>query len=504
MTKSAKIPAGDREFLGLVSRAAFVNPFGEERTDLDRQIAGRVGGVTRTEVVRRVAERVFQRVESLEASGNAHLGVYSGDDHVLMRNVFLFEGFYRFAEAFDRLIQEQLRSGASPCDVEFAPETLSLLRKRGFSEADSVRAFGLFYQLRRAFYFIDRALIGTCPAMKTLRRRLWNNVFTRNIEWYGLYLWDRMEDFSTFLLGETGTGKGQAAAAIGRSGFIPFDEHKRCFVESFTRNFISINLSQYPENLIESELFGYKKGAFTGAIQDHKGVFSLCTSHGSIFLDEVGEVAEPIQIKLLQVLQERTFSEVGSHEKLPFRGRVIAATNQNLKHLRRHGHLRGDFFYRLCSDIIKMPTLRERLSEHPGELDVLIHHLVTRMAGRDLPEVVREVRDTLRRDLPRDYPWPGNVREMEQAVRQVLLAEHYWGDPWAPGMPAERDLLGELDEGKLDAQGLMSIYCHKLYARHGSYEEVARRLKLDWRTVKKHVVAATGDSSRKSLPHPAF
>src|SRR5213594_4209634 len=100
------------------------------------------------------------------------------------------------------------------------------------------------------------------------------------------------------------------------------------------RGFIALNLSQYPETLIESELFGHKKGAFTGAIEAHDGLFTRCSSYGAIFLDEIGEVSAPVQIKLLQVLQERTFSPVGSHEKLKFRGRVIAATNKPLEHLR--------------------------------------------------------------------------------------------------------------------------------------------------------------------------
>jgi transcriptional regulator with PAS, ATPase and Fis domain len=99
-------------------------------------------------------------------------------------------------------------------------------------------------------------------------------------------------------------------------------------------------------------LFGHKRGAFTGAIDAHEGVFSRCSAHGAIFLDEIGDVSRPVQIKLLQVLQERTFSPVGSREKLRFRGRVIAATHQPLDDLRDRKIFRDDFFYRLCSDVI--------------------------------------------------------------------------------------------------------------------------------------------------------
>src|SRR5204862_3927116 len=162
---------------------------------------------------------------------------------------------------------------------------------------------------------------------------------------------------------ETGTGKGSAAAAIGRSLFSPYAAGERRFLANFTDTFIAINLSQFPETLIESELFGHRKGSFTGAIDHHQGVFERCSAHGALFLDEIGEVGVPVQIKLLQVLQERTFTPLGGREKKRFSGRVIAATNRALTELRRAGRFRDDLYYRLCSDVIRVPTLRERLHE---------------------------------------------------------------------------------------------------------------------------------------------
>jgi DNA-binding NtrC family response regulator len=292
-----------------------------------------------------------------------------------------------------------------------------------------------------------------------------------------------MEDFSTMLLGETGTGKGTAAAAIGRSGYIPFDEKRGQFAESFTRTFVALNLSQFPETLIESELFGHRKGAFTGAVEAHEGVFARCSPFGAIFLDEIGEMSVPVQIKLLQVLQERTFTPVGSHEKQRFRGRVIAATNKPLDRLRSTGQFRDDFFYRLCSDIITVPPLRQRIAEEPAELDDLIGLIVTRLTGEAAPELVGAVRGA----VDKHYPWPGNVRELEQAVRRILLTRQYRGDHRATAPDLCSRLQAGLADGSLDADQLLAGYCALLHQRHHNYEEVARRTNLDRRTAKAYV-----------------
>jgi transcriptional regulator with GAF, ATPase, and Fis domain len=276
--------------------------------------------------------------------------------------------------------------------------------------------------------------------------------------------------------------------AIGRSGFIPFNERKKTFVESFTRSFVSLNLSQYPENLIESELFGHRRGAFTGAVDDYQGIFDRCSPHGAIFLDEIGEVSIPVQIKLLRVLQDRVFLPVGSHREHRFQGRVIAATNRPIETLRREGRMRDDFYYRLCSDIITVPPLRQRIAEDPAELDDLIALLVERMLGSRMPDIMQMVCETVTRDLGKGYPWPGNVRELEQCVRGILLNRHYRGTPSESATPdLVPELIAGIEDGRIKAQRLLAGYCFLLYRRCGTYEAAARRCGLDRRTVRKYV-----------------
>jgi transcriptional regulator with PAS, ATPase and Fis domain len=296
-----------------------------------------------------------------------------------------------------------------------------------------------------------------------------------------------MEDFSTMILGPTGAGKGTAAAAIGRSGYIPFDPKKNSFVENFTSAFVSINLSQYSETLIESELFGHKKGAFTGAIENYQGVFDRCSPYGAILLDEIGEVSRPIQIKLLQVLQERYFMPVGDHTRRRFRGRVIAATNRPLAQLRERRFLRDDFFYRLCSDIIIVPSLSRRIAEDFNELKVMIDLTVQRILGKSSPDQVNGLHLQIIDQLGKDYPWPGNVRELEQCVRRLLVSNRYTPFQPAVNLGLDKHLQEGIAKGTIDAQSLISGYCYLLYQRHGTYEAVAKRVQFDRRTAKKHI-----------------
>jgi DNA-binding NtrC family response regulator len=491
----ARIPSlgpSERERFDLVARAAFANPFSEERDELDYRI---IGERCAPEIaLERLLGTVSDLARELMNRGRGRLDQFTPSDRPLVEIVLLFDAFHRFILPLDEHIEAQETGGEEPIPAPFARPLLGLLGERGFPPAMARRHLELFFQLRRAFHFIQRRLVGHAPCMRRLRMHLWNNVFSHDLAAYDAYLQPRMEDFSTMLLGETGSGKGAAAAAIGRSGYIPFDEKRGRFVESFTHAFTAINLSQYPETLIESELFGHKKGAFTGAIESHRGVFSRCSPHGVLFLDEIAEIGVPVQVKLLKVLEDRRFTPLGSHAVERFGGRVIVATNRPLAALRQSGAFRDELFYRVSSDIIHFPPLRERIAEEPAELEALVLNAVRMMTGEAEAKVGDRVAEAIRDGVGRAYDWPGNVREVEQAVRSVLLTGRYEGDPAADdgAHGGDEALVRRMAEGTFDADGLLSEYAALLHRRHGTYEEVARRMKLDRRTVKKYLTGRPG------------
>src|SRR5881396_2525220 len=480
----ARLAAADREFFAALADVVFGNPFTPQRAELIlRLVPGTsLGDLTRDrEALPRVVAPRLQRLQ------DQHLG---DEEQRLVEAARWYVCYHRAVPQIDALIERQAQQVGASLAVPFADEVIAELLRGGLSEERALRIFAFFFQLRRAFYFIHRSLAGECESMRKLREALWNNVFTHDMRGYEAGLWNRMEDFSTLLLGETGTGKGSAAAAIGCSQFIPYLPGERRFAANFAESFIAINLSQFPETLIESELFGHRKGAFTGAIDHHAGVFERCSAHGALFLDEIGEVAIPVQIKLLQVLQERTFTPLGGHEKKRFSGRVIAATNRPLGQLRRDGRFRTDFFYRLCSDVIEVPTLRQRIAEAAGELELLVRLLVGRIAGTEDSDLVAEVLEALESGLPRGYSWPGNVRELEQAVRRILITGRYAADLAPAGPDEETALVEKVRSGELAAAELLARYCAMLYRRLGTYAEVAKRTRLDPRTTRKYVEGA--------------
>ncbi len=475
----------EREQLRKIRDAIFANPFGSERLAIDLSVTGLSASSPIPVITAKLTEDVKALIDRIATRQNKTRKPFNDTDRQLFAFGALFYVFHLYVPNFDQHIRKQVQQDGTCCQVPFSRDTLSLLSSYGFSDELCLRYFALFFQMRRAYYFISK-IIGKSACVQQLRRSLWHNIFTSEIQLYEQYLWNRMDDFSTMLLGRTGTGKGMAAAAIGRSGYIPFDPKQGKFTESFTQAFVSINLSQFPEQIIESELFGHQKGAFTGAVEQHQGVFSRCSPCGAIFLDEIGDVSLPVQVKLLRVLQERTFTPVGSHQIRKFPGRVIAATNQSLEKLRSEGLFRDDFYYRLCSDVIEVPSLRMRLDQNPGELEELLDVVLLRIFGRKPEELADKVLQYIHDHQPPNYSWPGNIRELEQCTRQIILNNRYRWQRIIPATEVEQISLG-CSQASFSARELLSLYCRLLYKKHGSYEAVGRISRLDRRTVKKYI-----------------
>jgi len=212
-------------------------------------------------------------------------------------------------------------------------------------------------------------------------------------------------DATVLLLGESGTGKEVLARALHQMS------------PRSSKKFVAINCAAIPENLLESELFGYEKGAFTGANKQTRGKIEFADG-GTFFLDEVGDLPSSLQAKILRFLQERVLERIGGREEIAVDVRIVCATHQNLKKLIEEGRFREDLFYRLSEIVFTIPPLRER----PGDAVLLaqvLMHKFSRQQGRSLlgfkPDALEAIES---------YAWPGNVREMENYIkRAVIMAE---------------------------------------------------------------------------------
>ncbi|MDR3554942.1 MAG: sigma-54 dependent transcriptional regulator [Syntrophobacteraceae bacterium] len=207
---------------------------------------------------------------------------------------------------------------------------------------------------------------------------------------------------TVLITGDSGTGKELIARAIHYNS------------PRINQPFISVNCGALPETLLESELFGHEKGAFSGAVSQRKGRFELA-HEGTLFLDEISEMSPPLQVKLLRILQEMEFERVGGSHTLKVDVRVVAASNRNLKEESANGRFRSDLYYRLNVVHVHLPSLRERKDDLP----LLVNHFLAKYAKEALRESVSLSSGAMKRIL--DYHWPGNVRELENAIERAMI-----------------------------------------------------------------------------------
>ena len=502
-TKPLFLPS-ERALAEAVQGLGCCNPFLPDRIEWERRALGadfRAEGAEWNRLTPTAAahpnlvlieRRVFDLVERTTAGWPA-AGKVPKSDARLFTDLVLFSLYLRHSAHFDAVIHASLAgTGAATRRLgfyaDFSHEVGRCLRLPGLdilSESAPEHLFACLFQVRRAFHHIHRSLVGGSPALARLRGAIWESVFTRDLALYRRVFWARMHDFTTLISGPSGTGKELVARAISLSRYIPFDPKRSAFTSDFVESFYPLNLSALSPTLVESELFGHRKGAFTGALQDHAGWLETCPPEGTVFLDEIGEVAPALQVKLLRVLQARTFQRLGETQVRTFHGKIIAATNRDLTAEIRAGRFREDFYYRLCSDQIRTPALAEQLREAPEELEPLVDYVLRQHLGAvDAPELVAGVGHWIRRHLGAGYAWPGNVRELEQCVRNLILRGSYT-PAGVLATPPPDDWNALLAPGKLTAGELLARYTRHVHTQAGgNVEETARRLNVDRRTVK--------------------
>jgi DNA-binding NtrC family response regulator len=315
---------------------------------------------------------------------------------------------------------------------------------------------------RQVDQIYDSGMIGQCDAMMDICEVL-----------------QRVAPMPTTVLleGESGTGKELAARALHR-----WSKRKGSFVP--------INCGAISPELMESELFGHTKGAFTGAQQSREGLFTYADG-GTLFLDEIGEMPLPMQVHLLRVLEEKAIRPVGSNRETPVDVRVIAATNRNLSKEVEQGNFREDLFYRINVVSIRMPALRERMDDLPA----LVQHFATSIAkdlGVPLPDITDDDLDALRA-----YDWPGNIRELKNIIERCLLLKRspmQCIDPQAFKSMGSESAAGDTSQRLEDVekQHILKV----LEEEAGNKSAAARRLGVSRKTLErkvKHWNESSGD-----------
>ena len=322
---------------------------------------------------------------------------------------------------FDLIISDIKMPGVSGIELlrfvrEHAPETMMIMITAFSTSEDAVEAMklGAFDYITKPFRNDEIRLIvrnalerrALRQENQTLRQELSQRYSFANMvgksapmqQVYELISKVAPSRANVLVTGESGTGKELVAKAI------HFNSSRREYP------FVPVNCGAIPETLLESELFGHEKGAFTGASGQKAGLFEVA-NNGTIFLDEIGELPQSMQVKLLRVLQEREFRRVGGTKDISIDVRLIAATNKDLAIETKEGRFREDLYYRLNVIHIPLPPLRER----PEDIPLLINHFYQSHAGHDVKVSEAALRLLL------DYPWPGNIRELHNVLERCLI-----------------------------------------------------------------------------------
>lgn len=510
------IPKSDQAFVRAVSLLNYTNPFLQERIDLEQAALGDefvaephgYWSFTKEQITERRSNlvRITDKARPLAQSLRAKLmnRVTASDDEILLYDdLVLYILFYEMLEDWGKRSSATSKDDNSDQIVwkRFSTQFDYWLKLPGLqlpSAGQQVHLFALFHQIYRAFFNIFECVIGqSLPAAK-LRAGIWESIFTHDLRRFRRSLYRTLHQVTTLVTGPSGSGKELVARAIGMSRYIPFDPRQGKFSADPRENYFAINISAFSKDLVESELFGHAKGAFTSAAGSRAGWLEACGTHGAVLLDEIGELDPATQVKLLRVLQNRQYQRLGETKMREFQGKIIAATNRDLRQEIKAGSFREDLYYRLCSDVIETPSLVSQVQDNPDVLANLVAHIAGWIAPEEHKSLTGEVVTWLLKNLPPNYHWPGNIRELEQCVRNIMIHGQYdpstsdspasAGDvPGAAMSTAAHTLVDQIQSLSLTADELLCGYCKMAYQQTRSFEKAAKLLQLDRRTVRAKV-----------------
>jgi DNA-binding NtrC family response regulator len=508
-------------FLFPASFLYWTNPFEPTFSALQAFALGMVrhdgGAVEEREPAEQLAPDAGKLFDEMADAADAIRGglEVDDDDAEVQQGVAIFALFTRYGRELQGVIDD--KGVDAPFYGRFAEDHARVLGHGRTTAPAAPLLFELFYQARRAFHFISTRFRGPAPCVAAVRAALWKANLGGDVRAYAGGGYQRMDATPVLITGETGTGKESAAQCVGWSRFVPFDARVRRFALPYDADFHARSVVEAAGGLVESALFGHKKGSFTGAAGDAIGCLAQPREHGTLFLDEIGELPKHVQAKLLRPLESREYVPVGETKPHRILGRLVFATHRDLLAMCRAGAFRPDLYERINAVVVRLPPFRQILAEAPESLAVYVAGMVAeKVAPEGRAHWTARVVRSIEEQSPR-YAWRRNLRELRNYTHRFVLSggdtpppgEAVHGGP-AEAAPAARaeearapsravggddeappssEILGRVGkEGWLSPDELLRAYVTRVYFLTAeNLAETARRLGTDWRRVRKLV-----------------